>query len=43
MREFGDLVQDLEAIDLEINQKYTWMRSNAASRIDRILVDAEIV
>ena len=43
MRELGDLIQDLQLIDLEIEQKFTWMRKNAASRLDRILVTKEFV
>jgi len=43
MRELGDFIQDLQLLDLEINQKFTWMRKNAASRLDRILVSKEII
>ena len=43
MRELGDFVQDLQLLDLEINQKFTWMRENAASRLDRIMVSKEII
>ena len=43
MRELGGLIQDLQLIDLDIDQKYTWMRKNAASRIDIILVTKEFV
>ncbi|KAJ8429920.1 hypothetical protein Cgig2_021755 [Carnegiea gigantea] len=37
MRELAGLVQDLQLIDLDINQAYTWIRSNRASKIDHIL------
>jgi len=43
MRELAQCIQDLNMIDLDINLKYTWMRVNAASRIDRLLVDTEVV
>jgi len=43
MRELSGLLQDLQFIDLDIDQKFTWMRKNAASRIDRILVTKEFV
>ena len=39
MREFANLIQDLELVDLPLeNQRYTWARTNAASRIDRVIV-----
>jgi len=41
MREFHSLVFDLQLIDMEIGQNFTWIRRNAASRIDRIMVDQE--
>jgi len=43
MRDIKELVQDLQLIDLEIDIQYTWMRKNSTSRIDRILVDKEVV
>jgi len=43
MKELGDLIQDLQLIDLDINQKYTWLRDNAASRLDRMLVSNEFI
>ena len=43
MREFGDFIQDLQLMDLDINQQFTWMRENAASRLDRIMVSREVV
>ena len=43
MKELAQCIQDLSLIDLDINLKYTWMRSNAASRIDRALVDVELI
>jgi len=30
-------------VDLDINLKYTWMRINDASRIDKLLVDTEVI
>ena len=41
MRQLRDLIQDLQLIDLDINQQFTWIRTNAASRIDRMLVTKE--
>jgi len=43
MRELGDFIQDLHLLDLDINQKYIWMRENAASRLDRIMVSKEVI
>ena len=43
MREFGDFIQDLQLINLGINQQFTWMRENAASKLDRIMVSKEVV
>ena len=43
MREFGDFIQDLQLIDLNISQQFTWMRDNAASRLDRVLVSNEFI
>ena len=43
MRDLGDLIQDLDLFYLDINQKYTWMRENAASRLDRIMVSKEVI
>jgi len=43
MREMAHFIQDLQMIDMDINLKFTWMRRNAASRIDRILVGAEFM
>jgi len=43
MRDLGDLIDDLQLFDLDINQPYTWMRDNAASRLDRILVSKEVM
>lgn len=40
--EFSSLIQDLELVDLPLaNQRYIWARTNAASRIDRVLVTRE--
>jgi len=36
-------VQDLQLIALAINLDYTWIRRNAARRIDRILVEAQFL
>jgi len=41
MRELQDLVQDLQLMDLDINQKYIWLRKNSASRIDRIMIEKD--
>ena len=41
MSELQNLVLDLQMNDVDIGQKFTWLRKNAASRIDRILVDKE--
>jgi len=43
MRDFSDFIQDTQLFDLEIGQKYTWMRKNSASRIDRALVTMDVV
>jgi len=43
MREMGQFLQDLQLIDMEINIKFTWLRCNAASKLDRILIDAEFM
>ena len=43
MKELRALIQDLQLLDLDINQQFTWMRENAASRIDRIMVSHEFV
>jgi len=43
MRDLQDLVLDLQLIDMEIGQSFTWMRQNAASRIDRIMVHVELI
>ena len=43
MRELQSLLFDLQLTDMEIGQKYTWLRSNAASRIDRVLMDQELL
>ena len=43
MRDMKELVQDLQLIDVEIDIQFTWVRKNSASRIDRILVDKEVV
>ena len=43
MRHLKDFVFDMQLIDLEINQQFTWLRRNAASRIDRVLVTKEFI
>jgi len=43
MREMALFIQDLQLIDMEINLKFTWLRRNAASRIHRMLVEAEFL
>jgi len=43
MRDLSEFIQDLQLIDLDIDQNYTWMRKNSASRIDRALVTMEVV
>jgi len=42
MREFDEFIQDMQLLDLDINQRFTWMRENAASRLDRIMVSKEV-
>ncbi|KAJ8444109.1 hypothetical protein Cgig2_005790 [Carnegiea gigantea] len=37
MRELPDLLLDLQLVDIDIDYKFTWIRKNAASRIDRIV------
>jgi len=39
IRDFQSMVFDLQLIDMDIGQSFTWIRRNAASRIDHILVD----
>ncbi|KAJ8432035.1 hypothetical protein Cgig2_026738 [Carnegiea gigantea] len=43
MRDLQKLIHDLELIDLQIDKQFTWMRKNSASRINRILVDEEVL
>jgi len=43
MRELALFLQDMQMIDMEINLKFTWMRKNAASRIDRLLIDTALM
>jgi len=43
MRELAQFIQDDQMIDMEINIKFTWMRNNAASRLDRMLISAEFM
>ena len=43
MREMQNLILDLQLVDMDVGQKYTWLRKNAASRLDRVLVDQEWV
>ena len=43
MRNFGDMIQEMQLVDLDISQQFTWMRGKAASRLDRIMVSKEFV
>ncbi|KAJ8438798.1 hypothetical protein Cgig2_023832 [Carnegiea gigantea] len=43
MRDLQELVQDLQLLDLQIDKQFTGMRRDSASRIDRILVDKEVI
>jgi len=43
MRELQNLLLDLQLVDMDIGQNFTWLRKNAASRIDRVLVDKELL
>jgi len=43
MIELRDWIQDMQLCDLPINQQFTWMRDNAASRLDRIMVTSEFI
>lgn len=43
MCELSNLVQDLHLVDMDLDQPFTWLRKNSASRIDRILIDEELV
>ena len=43
MRDLQNLLSDLQLVDMDIGQNYTWFRKNAASRIDRVWVDKEIL
>ena len=43
MRDFQDFTLDLQLIDIDIGQQYTWLRRNAASKIDRIFIDKELL
>ena len=43
MREFQELIQDLQLFDLEIGQNFTWLRWNAASRIDRVMIELDFL
>ena len=43
MREFQELIQDLQLVDLEIGHNFTWLRRNAASRIDRVMIEPDFL
>ena len=43
MRELQNLLLDLELVDMDIGQNFTWFRKNAASRIDRFWIDKELL
>ena len=43
MRELAQLIQDIQLIDIELNVKFTWMRHNAASKLDRVLISPELL
>ena len=43
MRELQNLLMDLQLVDLDIGQQYTWLRKNAASRIDRVMIDQDLL
>jgi len=43
MKEMQDLLADLKLVDMDIGQQFTWLRQNAISRIDRVLVDEELI
>jgi len=43
MTELHNLLIDLQLVDMDIGQKFTWYRRNAASKIDRVWVDKEIL
>jgi len=43
MKELLDLIADLKLVDTDIGQKFTWFRQNAASKLDRVMVDKELL
>jgi len=43
MIELHSLLVDLQLVDMDIGQNFTWFRRNAASRIDRFWIDKEIL
>ena len=43
MRQMALFIQDIQMLDMEINLKFTWKRCNAASRIDRMLIDTALM
>jgi len=43
MRDFQNFVLGLQLNDIDIGQNYTWLRKNVASKIDRILMDKELL
>ena len=43
MREFQNFIMDLQLVDMDIGQRFTWLRKNAASRLDRLLIDKDLL
>ena len=43
MRELNNFFHDLHLVDMELDQQFTWLRKNAASRIDKILIEKEVI
>jgi len=43
MADLHRLLLDLQLVDMDIGQNFTWFRKNAASRLDRFWIDKEIL
>ena len=43
VRDFQDIFQDVQLMDLDIDQNFMLLRKNAASRIDRVLVEQDFL
>ena len=43
MRDFQNFVLDLQLNDIDVGVNYTWFRRNAASKIDRVFIDKELL